>query len=214
MRWRPRSVGMRLTLWHAATLTLVLVLYASGVYAFVSQSFYSELDRSVSDDIEVAEEMLERVDGDGLRWRGEEHGEGGETEPRWVAVWNREGRLLYKLWPFDEGSLEAPASDLSERIGPETITLPGGERVRQVIAPETIDGLAVVIRVARSEERLRSQMSKLLVVLLIGLPLAVGSLMARAPISRASDASTPSAVAWCGISTFSRRARIHSKTPS
>jgi len=65
--WHPRSVRVRLTLWYAGALTVVLVLYAGGVFVFLRHSLSAELDRRLHEDFEVAEQMLEAgVDGVGI----------------------------------------------------------------------------------------------------------------------------------------------------
>ena len=48
-----------------------------------------------------------------------------------------------------------------------------GERWRTIAAPVTIGGHTVVLRVSRSEERVREELSEVLVVLVLGLPLVV-----------------------------------------
>ncbi len=79
MRWWPTSLRMRLTLWYAAALTIILLLYAGGVFAFVRHSFYGELDRQVNEDFEAAEELLRREGSAGLAagtiqpWRDSDH---------------------------------------------------------------------------------------------------------------------------------------------
>ena len=179
MRWRPSSVRMRLTLWYAAALTIILLLYAVGVYAFVRHSFYGELDRQVNEDFEVAEALLTREGNGGLTWLEHrevfDHETGQEdTGSRGVAAWNREGQLLYYRSPPKTSSLSAPSSKLSGRIGPQTLVLASGERVRQLTSPYTIEELPVVLAVARSEHRLRHELNELLLILLVGLPIAVG----------------------------------------
>src|SRR5437879_8852732 len=52
--------------------------------------------------------------------------------------------------------------------------IPGDVRVRRLSAPYTVDGLPVVIQVARSEEPIRRELGELLMIMGAGLPLAVG----------------------------------------
>lgn len=69
-RWRRfRSVRIRLTLWYTGTLAMLLSLYAGGVFVFLRHSLFTELDRRLHDDFELAEQMLERSADGGIRWR-------------------------------------------------------------------------------------------------------------------------------------------------
>ncbi|HEV8716961.1 MAG TPA: hypothetical protein VGX03_29595, partial [Candidatus Binatia bacterium] len=77
--WRPRSVRVRLTLWYAGTLTVVLVLYAGGVFIFLRHSLLTELDGRLHEDFEVTEQMLERTVDGGIRWRASNHHEEEES---------------------------------------------------------------------------------------------------------------------------------------
>jgi hypothetical protein len=66
--WHQRSIRVRLTLWYAAALSAVLALYAGGVFAFLRHSLSEDLDRGLSDDREVAEQMLERTPAGAIGW--------------------------------------------------------------------------------------------------------------------------------------------------
>ena len=54
MTGRSLPVRVRLTLWYAGVLTLVLGVYAGGVYAVLRQSLTRDLDRGLHDDRETA----------------------------------------------------------------------------------------------------------------------------------------------------------------
>jgi heavy metal sensor kinase len=173
--WRHRSIRVRLTLWYTAALSAVLTLYAGGVFAFLRHSLSADLDRALSDDREVAEQMLERTLGGSVGWRAEPDDEDDvAVGGRWLEVRAPDGRLLY--------------------VRPSAI--PGDVPARRLSGPYTVDGLPVVIQVARSEEPLRRELRELLLVMGAGLPLAVaiagmgGYVLARralAPLGRMAD---------------------------
>ena len=199
--WPLHSVRVRLALWYTAALTVVLVLYAGGVFVFLKHHLSTELDRQLHDDFEVVEQMLERTPEGGVRWRADPHHEGSEyskyTDNRqWLEVWSPEGQLLYgspasgkaELGPAPLGSQDAP--------GPVSLTLPGDIHIRLLQGSYAVGGLLVVIRVARSEGPLRHALRIFLLVLVLGLPLAVGMAglggyaLARhtlAPVGRMAD---------------------------
>ena len=199
--WPGHSVRVQLTLWYTAALTVVLVLYAGGVLVFLQHRLATELDRQLHDDFEVAEQMVERTPEGGGRWRTEPHHEGSasgtSTEQRqWVEVWSPEGHLLYRS-PASGNTALGPAPVWSHIAqGPASRTLLGDRHLRLLQGAYAVDGLPVVIRVARSEALLRQELWTFLLVLVLGLPLAValagvgGYALARrvlAPVGRMAD---------------------------
>ncbi len=175
--WRPHSVRVRLTLWYAGALTVVLIFYAGGVFVFLRHSLFTELDGRLHEDFEVAEQMLERTVDGGIRWRASDHHEEENIgDDSWLEVWSPEGKLLYRRESFERGGREflfsvAPPG----QRGYQSISLPNDIHVRALSGPYAIAGLSVVIRVARSEARLRRELNGLLLVLGLGLPVAVGT---------------------------------------
>ncbi|MEW6298640.1 MAG: ATP-binding protein [Thermodesulfobacteriota bacterium] len=197
-RWRPRSVRVRLTLWYAGTLTLVLLLYGGGVFVFLRRSLFAELDRRLHEDVEVAEEMLVRTADGGIGWRTRPHHHEEENGERaWVEVWSVEGQLLYRRASSERGGPTFRAAGIPpQRHGYTSVSLPGGERVRVLSEPHVIDGFPVVLRAGRSEARLRHELNELLLLLGLGLPIAVGvaglggyalALRALAPVGRMAE---------------------------
>src|SRR5215813_1973610 len=172
-RWPAQSVRMRLTLWYAGALTVVLVLYAAGVFLFLWRSLSTELDRRLHDDFEVAEQMVERTTNGGIRWRSDDTHEDELSDDAGVEVWAPEGTLLYHSESLEGG---APLFSLPPMrpSGYRSLSLSTGLYVRVLSRPYTVDGLLVVIRVARSETRLRQELGELFLVLGLGLPVAVG----------------------------------------
>jgi hypothetical protein len=144
-----------LTLWYAAVLALVLAAYAGGVLAVLRQSLLRDLDRALHDDRETAEQMLERHPDGSIGWRAEpgdhDHDEDEEVGGRWLEVRGDTGHLLFA------------------RPG----KIPRETSVRRASAPYTVDGQSVTLIAARSEEPLRRELRRLLLVMGLGLPLAL-----------------------------------------
>ncbi len=176
-RWWPRSVRARLTLWYAGTLAVVLGVYAVGVFAFLRHSLFTSLDRQLRDDFELAEQMLDRDEAGGIRWRMDPaHEEPDAAESgRSVEVWSPAGQLLYRTSGLDLGALGPPRSaGRTDDARPWSATLVEQGHVRVFSAPYTVGAVPVLLRVARSEEPLRHELRELLVVLGLGLPLMLG----------------------------------------
>src|SRR2546422_5415122 len=91
IRVTPKSVRVRLTLWHIAVMLAVLGVYAAAVYTFVRNNSSRLLDERLHDDFDWASDMLaQRPDGTIAPY--DENGEG--VSP-WLQAWGLEGRLLY-----------------------------------------------------------------------------------------------------------------------
>jgi heavy metal sensor kinase len=64
MRIAVPTVRARLTLWHAAALTLVVCLFAVGVFFFVRTSLYRTLDQQIREDLATIEKVYREETGD------------------------------------------------------------------------------------------------------------------------------------------------------
>jgi heavy metal sensor kinase len=194
--WRSHNVRVRLTLWYAAAMIVVIGVYASAVYTFVSRSVSASLDERLRADFYwVAATVDEGPDGmimpipsvDLLL----------EEEQPWVQVWSANGADVLLI-----------NDEARRRPLPETRLLAqaGGDRVMNFMSASVpmrvlsrssyIRSRLVIIQVARSEVPMRENLRDLAVVLVLGLPIAVaiaglgGYSLARsalAPIERMSD---------------------------
>jgi len=194
--WRSHSVRVRLTLWYAAAMVVVLGVYAAAVYAFLSRSVSQSLDERLrADYFWVASTVDEGPDGmimpvpqvDLLL----------EAEQPWVQIWTTSGVLL--LLSNDEARRRPiPEAQTLAEMGGERITAftAGTVPVRVLSRPSYIRHRPVIIQVARSELPMRENLRDLAVILILGLPLAVAiagfggyslAKSALAPIERMSD---------------------------
>jgi heavy metal sensor kinase len=145
----PRSLKLRLTLWYALALAVVMAAYGAFVYLSLRHALYADLDDRLHEEIEVLPVVVRSSDG-AVRWTAYEHG-GEDADAARIEVLAADGRLLYRSPGFRDGH---------------------GMRVRT--EDKTVDGERVRIRAARSEEPIRHELNELLAVLLLGLPLGVG----------------------------------------
>jgi heavy metal sensor kinase len=201
--WRPSSVRVRLTLWHVAALLSVLVVYAFGVYGFVGRSLVADLDRQLEEDLDRAENSFSRGPDGSLVWQFADRDTADAAEEAddgpWMVVWQPDGRLLYRTQNAPAG-MSTPPSPAAGR-GQEFTSVArahGSSPLRSLTAPQDVAGVAAIVRVARAETRVRHELTGLMTVLLLGLPLAGvlagigGYLVARralAPVDRMSSAA-------------------------
>jgi heavy metal sensor kinase len=172
---RHASLRVRLTLWYASALVVMLVLFAGGAYQLLRQGLYREIDRQLESDYKVADELMESA------------GKMGELVPRhatatqepvgnwrWLEIWGTDQRLLYAN-PEDltVDLPHVPAAPPLAGFGPASVQLTSGARARVLSRPFSIFGRTAVIRVVRSEDGLRYEQQHFLYGLLVLLPLSV-----------------------------------------
>lgn len=193
--WAAPTIRARLTGWYALALTAMMVVYATATFVAVRHEFLEQLDERLHDDFEAAEGRLSRALDGRVEWI-DAHRDGQDDEARGYEVWASTGEQIHRSGAHTQlPPVSLAGTDTSYRY--ETI-IANGEPWRTITAPVTIDGHSAVLRVSRSEERVREELSEVLVVLALGLPLVValagvgGYLLARralAPIDHlASEA--------------------------
>jgi len=185
--WRSHSVRVRLTLWYVGVMIVVLGVYAVGVYAFVSRSVSQGLNDRLRADFFWAAATVDEGP-DGLVMPAPQVDLLLEEEAPWVQVWSDDGKQLLFI---NSEAMRRPLSEtqkLAAQMDDSVVSLStAGEPIRVMTArsyvcpcvedPETfalIGKRRVVLQVARSEEGMRKQLRDLLLILMLGAPLAVG----------------------------------------
>jgi heavy metal sensor kinase len=194
--WRSHSVRMRLTLLHAAALLVVLVVYVVAIYLVVSRRASEALDAQIRSDYPLAIAVIDQTPEGNLTWMPPfEPSE--EEELLWVQVWSADAKQL-RLQNFEASLRQIPESQqiaADERMGIVRIdTEPVPFRI--LSRRDSLEGTPVIVQVGRSETAMRRDLNSLLVILVVGLPLAVavagfgGYVLARgalAPIEAMTD---------------------------
>lgn len=169
--WSPASIRVRLTGWYAIVLALMLVVYAAVTFTAVRYEFVEQLDAQLHDEFETAEGFLAPTPAGGIVWSDEQHRDPGDEEDRSTDVWAADGRQIARsgasaaLPPVAAGATSAEARYQS--------IVANDRRWRTLTGAALVGGRSVVLRVARSEERLRAQLREVLIVLVLGLPMVV-----------------------------------------
>jgi hypothetical protein len=175
VRFRPRNVRSRLTLWYVLVLAGLLALYAGVASLFLFLSLREDFDQNLVQDVETVEGMLAK-EPNGLVSLHSSHPDA--AEPRighFVEVWSPQGALLYRsaaLQGQTLGGPPGPGEGLRDPT-PSTTRLPNGTRVRMASSVYSIEDRRVVLRVAYNEGRLWRELREFGGVLLLGFPIAV-----------------------------------------
>jgi len=185
--WRSHSVRVRLTLWYVGVMIVVLGVYAVGVYAFVSRSVSQALNDRLRADFFWAAATVDEGP-DGLVMPAPQVDLLLEEEAPWVQVWSDDGKQLLFI---NSEAMRRPLPEtqkLAAQMDDSVVSLAtAGEPIRVMTAhsyvcpcvedPETfalIGKRRVALQVARSEEGMQKQLRDLLLILMLGAPLAVG----------------------------------------
>lgn len=201
--WPPRSVRARLTLWHLTALLAVLVLYAGGVFALVRHNLSGDLDRQLQEDFERAEGAFGHNADGTLSYLIADRDPPDPADPDtsggpWMVVWALDGRPLYRDPLAPEAVATPSPGGSAARLSFRSLLTSDGRWWREVTGHENLAGVPAIVRIARSEERLRHEIRSLLIVLGLGLPIACAVagagayLLARralAPIDRMATAA-------------------------
>jgi hypothetical protein len=168
--WTGASIRVRLTAWYTLVLTATMILYAAATFVAVRHEFMQQLDSRLHDDFEGAEGLLARTPDGRIAWIGERHHDAAEAEASVYEVWSATGEPLHR----SGAAVSLPAANLTavSAYAYDTVVAEG-KRWRTLTAPITIGGRADVLRVSRSAEPVESQLSEVLLVLALGLPLVV-----------------------------------------
>jgi len=170
--WRSHSVRLRLTLWYVAAMVVVLGVYAALVFVFVSRNASVALDARLRGDFQWASAMIDQTPEGGITWYEME--ELTEEERPWLQVWSADGRQrLYQNFEAQRRPL-AEAGVLAQRPDDSLLAIEAADApVRVLTRRGRVGDRAVVIQVARSEAAMRSELRQLVLIFVLGLPVAI-----------------------------------------
>ena len=161
MRFRPPSVRVRLTLWHAGVLTLIVCIFSAGILLFVEARLYAGLDGQLDREIgtigkiyrEEPEELKDLASHWGITLFRLDDAGGIRQQ---TEAWEREG-LSRGVQPGDSAL-------------PLSWTAPSGRRYRV----HSVSKSSYRVAAAVEETSLRDTLWTLAVILAMGIPFAAG----------------------------------------
>ncbi len=171
--WHSHSVRMRLTVWYVAAMVVVLAVYAVAIYAIVSRSVSKSLDQRLSADFYWAAATVDQGP-EGLIMSTPQVDLLLEEEP-WVQVWSADGEELL-LRNAEARRRPLPGTQALAQGGQDRIAAfpTPGAPIRVLSRRSYIGERPVTVQVGRSEAETWQQLRDLTLVLVFGLPLAVG----------------------------------------
>lgn len=176
--WQRRTLRFRLGAWYAGMGALLLALFSATIYLFVAQRMARPLDYQLRQDVGEVQRRL-TVDAENrIRWVGREIVPGtmsNWTGP-WIELWDENGRLVRRLWPFDDSQLERlPTPPASGRETISIFNVSPQIRLRTLGGPFAVPGgkEGWTLRVMRIHEPAGDALGALLAIILIILPVVL-----------------------------------------
>ena len=119
--WRQRTLRFRLAAWYGAGGTLLLAIFSATLYSYVAETMARPLDSELRQDLaEIRQRLAITAEGVVLWDRaGATSQARWNSENPWFELWNEQGELVRRFWPFTESRIE------SVPLKPE----PGRERI-------------------------------------------------------------------------------------
>ncbi|MBI3069015.1 MAG: HAMP domain-containing protein, partial [Betaproteobacteria bacterium] len=177
--WHALSIRARLSIGYAATLSLLLLVYAAFVYVAVRERFGVEIDHRLDQEVEIAERSLTRGAGSDLIWRPLHEGTVGYqplANVLWIDVHRLDGTLVnLSLGGYARGATPEPLPYTPRPSGFFTTRLPSGIPLRVLQVEVDVDGERAVIRAAFAKDQIEQELASLLWVLVVGVPLTVSA---------------------------------------
>jgi heavy metal sensor kinase len=164
----------RLTIWFTVSILLILTPSLVGILMLEWRSMRAALDHHLAEDLEVAVEMLVLRE-DAPVWRTDTDRDLGYDagRQRWVEVYTRAGDPVYRRGFASDPAINAQLDPPGPSRGFVTERTPAGASVRTLTAERRVGTGTFLVRVARSEDGLRRDLRRLVLLFATIAPLAV-----------------------------------------
>ncbi|PYR08338.1 MAG: hypothetical protein DMF99_19455 [Acidobacteria bacterium] len=136
------GIRLRLTLWYAAAMVVVLAIYAGCLLWFVNQGASRSLDNRLRGDFRWATEMAEQKPDGSLTWF--EGATGDDEESPWLQVWSPDGELLYRTAVAERQPI-ATSGDLARRADNRIVIVPTRTRTIRDLIITLLLGLPLAV---------------------------------------------------------------------
>jgi two-component system, OmpR family, sensor kinase len=180
--WQPLTLRSRLAVWYGLGGTVLLAGFSATLYLYVAREMAQPLGYQLHRDFAVVKERL-TVQPDGrILWDGRPWGMRAQwsTEYPWFELWDENGRLLRRFWPFAEH--RTPQVPVAPAYGRETISVfnvAPDLRIRSLAMPFEVPGqeAAWMIRLMRVHVPAANPLGALGLIIVVTLPIVVSMLV-------------------------------------
>ena len=163
------NIRTRLTAWYTVVLAAVLLAYAVSASFLMSRDLRDQLARFAMQDLDTLQGLFYFDDYQFLHYR-DEFRPASDTQDRIIEVWSESGDILYQKLGSRRLAGTPDVSEGADTFSEREITLTNSTRALMVSRRYTVEGNALLIRVAYSTEELDQQYRAALFGLLAPLP--------------------------------------------
>jgi heavy metal sensor kinase len=176
--WKRRSLRFRLAAWYGIGGTFLLALFSATLYQYVAYRVALPLDYQLQQDLAEVRRHLTVQPPDIVLWKGQpvRAGEVWAASNPWFELWNEEGVLVRRYWPFVDSRLERlPVAPAAGRETISVFSVSPDVRLRVLSVPVTVGeaGEQWMIRVMRMHEPAINTLRELLIIIAIALPVVI-----------------------------------------
>jgi two-component system OmpR family sensor kinase len=179
--WERRTLRFRLALWYSVGGTVLLAGFSATLYFFVEQRMARPLDHELRRDLARVQASLTLRDGR-VFWQGAEVPSGipWPAENPWFEIWDENGRLLRRLWPFTESRVNrVPTAPPRGHVTISVFDVAEDVRLRVLSVPYPLPGHEHegMMRVMSIHQPAADPLRDLSLVIVIALPVVVALLV-------------------------------------
>ena len=176
--WRRRTLRFRLAAWYGAGGTLLLAVFSATLYSYVAGTIARPLDFELRKDLSEIRQRLAITGTGELRWDQEDVSERvrWDSENPWFELWNGEGQLVRRLWPFTESRIESvPVAPEPGRERISIFNVARDLRLRVLSVPDPVPerGETWMIRVMTVHRPMADGLGALRVIIVVALPVVI-----------------------------------------
>ena len=179
--WKPRTLRFRLALWYSLGGTVLLAAFSATLYGFVAQRLAAPLNQPLRADLAIIQERMRVEPAGRISWDGREVPATARWEERdpWFELWDEQGRLVRRCWPFTEDRLDrVPAAPARGSDTLSVFSIAADIPLRVYSTPYPTPAGPWMIRVMRIHEPAADALAALLAIILLALPVVVALLVA------------------------------------
>lgn len=180
--WQRRTLRFRLAAWYAVGGTLLLALFSATLYLYVKEKMAQPFGHLLRKDLAVVENQLKVLADGRILWNERSVGRRTQwtTEYPWFELWNEDGKLVRRFWPFAEN--RTPQVPVAPVRGRETLSLfyvAPDLRIQSLSTPYEVPGREGewMIRLMRLHIPAANPLGDLGVIILVALPIVVALLV-------------------------------------
>lgn len=176
--WQRRTLRFRLALWYGVGGALLLAGFSATLYSYVAEKMARPLDHQLREDLTEIRRRLAVTPEGGLRWDGAAVAADAiwDSEDPWFELWNEQGQLVRRFWPFTEGRVDSvPSAPERSRERISIYNVARDLRLRVLSLPYEVPatGETWMMRVMTVHRPMADPLGALRLIIVVALPVVV-----------------------------------------